>query len=457
LDIIGFCNMAGQDWQAGVLVDPLLLVQDHMIEAEGIFPTFSLELKAPEIVQYEKRSFRLSDIPMVGAFLSRIPTPIPGLLASVDAGFEVKYDDPQRDHVVVNEVEFNPPGSDSGNEWVELYNPTNEAVDISGWSLETVHGRQMSAILGDHAIAPRSYYVHYFTDQFLDNGGGSQLPTGESVVLIDSTGRKIDTTPFLTDFYNDYRTWQRSLDASERWVFKSASEDRANAFKPFPAEDIELWYNTLYDATIRAFAKMGQDSFDLNNLAALIKNIIIETVQIVAEILGRLIVEMSLFIELALHDYSQSFSGGIRLSLVITGDGVRDALFWVSSAVQQAISGITNPTQATMGKRPLDTILDDVFIRFSAYGSAGLPRIFADTLPDAQFRLAGCIQVNLASFIIPETGQQNWSVSFGVLFEEIPGRLLNAFYPVDVDKSADCWLFKATIHAGSKDGGAAMS
>jgi hypothetical protein len=453
LDIIGFCSMAGQDWQAEALVDPLMLVQDHMIEAEGIFPTFSLELMAPEVVQYEKRSFRLSDIPMVGAFLSRIPTPIPGLLASVDAGFEIKYDNPQRDHVVLNEVEFNPPGSDLGNEWVELYNPTNEAVDISGWCLETVHGRQMSEIIGDHEIAPKSYYVHYFTGQFLDNGGGSQLPAGESVVLSDSTGRKIDTTPFLTDYYNDYRTWQRSMDASERWVFKSASEGRANAFKPFPAEDIEVWYNTLYDAAIRAFAKMGQDAFDLNNLAALIKNIIIETVQIVAEILGRLIVEMSLFIELALYDYSQSFSGGIRLSLVITGDGVRDALLWVSSAVQQAISGITNPTQATMGRRPLDTILDDVYIRFSAYGSAGLPRILADALPGAEFRLAGCIQVNLASFITPETGQQNWSVSFGVLFEEVPGRLLNAYYPVDADKSADCWLFKALIHAGSKNGG----
>jgi hypothetical protein len=226
-----------------------MLVQDHMIEAEGVFPTFSLELKAPEVVQYEKRSFRLSDIPMVGAFLSRIPTPIPGLLASVDAGFEVKYDDPQRDHVVINEVEFNPPGPDSGNEWVEIYNPTDEAVDISGWSLETVHGRQMSVILDDHVIAPRSYYMHHFVGQFLDNGGGSKLPIGESVVLSDSTGRKIDTTPFLTDFYNDYRTWQRSMDASERWAFKAASENRANAFQPFQAEDIELWYNTLYDAT----------------------------------------------------------------------------------------------------------------------------------------------------------------------------------------------------------------
>jgi hypothetical protein len=451
VDIIGFCKMAGQDWQAGLMVDPLMLIQDHLIEAEGVFPSFSLELKAPEIMEYEKCSFRLSDIPLVGSFLSRIPTPIPGLLASIDAGFEVKYDNPLRDHIILNEVEFNPSGPDAGNEWVELYNPTNEAIDISGWSLETVHGQQMSEILGDHVIASKSYYVHRFDGQFLDNGGSNQLPVGESVMLKDSTGREIDSTSFLTDYYNDDRTWQRSLDASERWVFKSETAGIANSFQPFPAQDIELWYNTLYDATMRAIAKIDQNVFDLNGLASLIKNIITETVQIVAEILGQLIVEMSLFIEVALQDYSQSVSGGIRLSLVITGDGVRDALLWIASAVQQAISGITNPTQATVGKRPLDTVLDDVYIRFSAYATAGLPRILADALPEAKFRLAGSIQVNLATLIPPENGQQNWSVTFGVLFEEVPGRLLNIIYPVDADSSVDCWLFKATIHARSID------
>ena len=59
--------------------------------------------------------------------------------------------------------------------------------------------------------------------------------------------------------------------------------------------------------------------------------------------------------------------------------------------------------------------------------------------------------MNLASFILPESGHQNWSVSFGMLFEEVPGRLLSLVYPVDADKSADCWLFKATIHAGAVD------
>ncbi len=43
------------------------------------------------------------------------------------------------DHVVINEVEINPPGLDTASpiEWVELYNPTDEIVDISGWKISS--------------------------------------------------------------------------------------------------------------------------------------------------------------------------------------------------------------------------------------------------------------------------------------------------------------------------------
>ena len=41
------------------------------------------------------------------------------------------------DHVVINEVDINPPGDDSASpsEWVELYNPTENDVDIGGWEI----------------------------------------------------------------------------------------------------------------------------------------------------------------------------------------------------------------------------------------------------------------------------------------------------------------------------------
>ncbi|MDC3292314.1 lamin tail domain-containing protein, partial [Nitrosopumilus sp.] len=41
------------------------------------------------------------------------------------------------EHVVINEVDTNPFGDDSKSisEWVELYNPTESDVDLSGWEI----------------------------------------------------------------------------------------------------------------------------------------------------------------------------------------------------------------------------------------------------------------------------------------------------------------------------------
>ncbi|MGC8873229.1 MAG: lamin tail domain-containing protein [Chloroflexia bacterium] len=39
------------------------------------------------------------------------------------------------DHLLVSEVLYDPSGSEPGEEWVELYNPTAQSVDLSGWSL----------------------------------------------------------------------------------------------------------------------------------------------------------------------------------------------------------------------------------------------------------------------------------------------------------------------------------
>lgn len=40
--------------------------------------------------------------------------------------------------LVVNELMYDPAGSDDGNEWIELYNPGDATVDASGWTIESV-------------------------------------------------------------------------------------------------------------------------------------------------------------------------------------------------------------------------------------------------------------------------------------------------------------------------------
>jgi len=46
----------------------------------------------------------------------------------------------------------NPAGRDEGNEWVTLYNPTNESVDIGNWVLQTTHGSVVTETIPEGTI-----------------------------------------------------------------------------------------------------------------------------------------------------------------------------------------------------------------------------------------------------------------------------------------------------------------
>ena len=45
-------------------------------------------------------------------------------------------------NVIIYAFDQNPAGRDEGNEWVTVYNPSNESVDIGNWTLETADGER---------------------------------------------------------------------------------------------------------------------------------------------------------------------------------------------------------------------------------------------------------------------------------------------------------------------------
>ncbi len=126
--------------------------------------------------------------------------------------------------IVINEVELNPTGSDAGygsggsginskttdglsgaNEYVELYNPTTESIDISGWSL-VPSATWKSLIIPDGTIIDSNSflaftYVNFWFKDF-----------GETITLVDDMGNVIDQTPLLKDNDDDATSWQRSTD-----------------------------------------------------------------------------------------------------------------------------------------------------------------------------------------------------------------------------------------------------
>jgi len=63
------------------------------------------------------------------------------------------------DHVVINEVDTNPFGDDSLaiSEWVELYNPTDTDVDLSGWEIASTTVLKKTFTIPDGTILSREY------------------------------------------------------------------------------------------------------------------------------------------------------------------------------------------------------------------------------------------------------------------------------------------------------------
>jgi len=138
---------------------------------------------------------------------------------------------PSPPEIKINEVEANPAGSDSGNEWVELYNPTASSVDITGWKI-TANGNEH--IIGS-SIPAEGYYVADLTGLFIDN-------VNEIVILKDGSDTIVDTTPSHSDEDNDDNSWQRVPDGNDNWVFKTSTQDATNDETPSDEDDLMVNY-----------------------------------------------------------------------------------------------------------------------------------------------------------------------------------------------------------------------
>jgi competence protein ComEC len=126
--------------------------------------------------------------------------------------------------ILINEVEPNPPGTDNGTEKVELYNPSNTGIDVSGWTVSSTAGRTVTVVINEGTtIAPKGYLIvgRDSQQQWLDNIGEGIIVRNELGILIDSVG------PF-SDQDNSESTWQRSPNGQDNWVF-SPSNTLGNA------------------------------------------------------------------------------------------------------------------------------------------------------------------------------------------------------------------------------------
>jgi len=144
------------------------------------------------------------------------------------------------DHVVINEVDTNPFGDDSLaiSEWVELYNPTDSDVDLSGWEIASTTVLKKTFTIPDGTvISPEKHLTFTYAKVWFTD-------SSESVVLRNSSGDVVDNTPEISDLENDFMSWQRSYDGHSDWEFSLGNAGGSNG-KLLSSED-----NSLVEVTL---------------------------------------------------------------------------------------------------------------------------------------------------------------------------------------------------------------
>jgi len=91
--------------------------------------------------------------------------------------------------VYINEWLPNPIGSDLKNEWIELYNDSNQSINLSGW---TIFSQNKSYKIKNKIIQPHSYLVLTREETKL-----SFLNQNGEIKLLDFNGNVVDKANFF--------------------------------------------------------------------------------------------------------------------------------------------------------------------------------------------------------------------------------------------------------------------
>lgn len=118
--------------------------------------------------------------------------PPPADSGSGAAGDQSANSDPADPELALQLSELLPdpvsPQTDAANEFIELYNPNDTAVDLAGWKLQNSHGKSFT--FGEISIPAGGYLAMYSaqTKVGLTN-------TGDAITLIDPAGNQVEVTP----------------------------------------------------------------------------------------------------------------------------------------------------------------------------------------------------------------------------------------------------------------------
>jgi len=145
--------------------------------------------------------------------------------------------------IKINEIMYNPDDSmqceDAYCEWIEIYNPTDEEVNLSGWRIYDPSKHEFN-ILTTPIIEPKSYFIlaknpNNFTQYYPNVGcpiakvGFSLSNSGETINLTDNFGNLIDSVT-----YDDRWGANGNGKSLERYDIYSFSDNSSNWNESIP-------------------------------------------------------------------------------------------------------------------------------------------------------------------------------------------------------------------------------
>ena len=128
-------------------------------------------------------------------------------------------------HVVINEVLYDPTGSDTGNEWVELFNPTCTSLDLTGFALVAAGDKYE---FPSFSLNPHEFVVIHWrangtnsatdlytgTTDFNSNMGN----TSGSVALFNSTTTSKNTIIDYVEYGSGGQSWESAAVDAGVWT-----------------------------------------------------------------------------------------------------------------------------------------------------------------------------------------------------------------------------------------------
>src|SRR3989344_1431142 len=114
---------------------------------------------------------------------------------------------PTASAVVINEIMYDPAGSDTNREWVELYNPENISINITGWKFTGQFARNITeALMVENNFLILTTNKDTFLSEYnvlcpvVSVSFGSLNNDGKNILLNNSNNNHVDTV-----FYN--KSW----------------------------------------------------------------------------------------------------------------------------------------------------------------------------------------------------------------------------------------------------------